>query len=417
MSDTVWKHSDNTHHPPLRTTVEADIAIIGGGMTGVITAYLLRNSGLRIVLLEKGIIGGVATRLTTAFLVETIDTDLSTLIRLWGQKKSRMIIESHREAIAFYEKTADTEGIACHFMRCPLYLFASSHKDKKSLVQEKEAGKELGIAVELRNDTALPFPQHGSLEIRGQAKFEPLIFLQELMARALDGGVEVFEDTEVIDLHKDDPATLTTTEGLVHAKHVLFATHYPFGDPQPRPLLFKKAKYISYVCEIHLPLHTLPEGLYEDTENPYHYMRLDRMQNHDRLLVGGEDHRADIPLEEQRNEHALEEYVRRMFPNITYAIQRRWKGPIIESGDGLAYIGPLDPESSVFYATGYSGNGMTYAVIAAHMFRDAVQNEPNKYASLYAAKRPSHLKPHFVKAKEYIEQFMRMAVKQFTAVN
>jgi glycine/D-amino acid oxidase-like deaminating enzyme len=231
------------------------------------------------------------------------------------------------------------------------------------------------------------------------------------LERAVQAGVQVFEKSEVLQIDSGDATTLHTKSSQVRCRFALVGTHYPFQKPQPLPLFFKKAKYISYVCEVHLPIGTLREGLYEDTEQPFHYMRVDRMQGFDRLLLGGEDHRADIPVESSKNERALEHYLRRRLGAIPYTIVQHWKGPIIETTDGLAYIGPLDTAPSVYYATGYSGNGMTYAAIAAHIFSDAVQQRHNPYAALYATNRKVHLIPHLVKAKEYIETFFGGAVR------
>ena len=135
------------------------------------------------------------------------------------------------------------------------------------------------------------------------------------------------------------------------------------------------------------------------------------MQDHDRLIIGGADHRADIPVDAEKNFADLEQYARGALPHLPLTFVRRWKGPIVEPGDGLAYIGPVDSHASVIHATGYSGNGMTYAVIAAEIFAAHVLGHTSPWSKVYAARRPAHLKPHLTKAKEYIEEFARGAIR------
>ena len=404
----VWDQADGPEYPALAVPLDLDVAIVGGGLTGITAAYLLSGKAQRVAVLEKGRLGAAATGLTTAFLVETVDTEPETLISIFGEETARTVLASHRHAIDLIDDTVRTESIDCDFLRCPLYMYAVKEKDGTMLRRQEGALRTLGTDASFESDADITLRHHGCLRIERQAKFHPRKCLHGLAQKAAARGARIYEHTEVTGFDAS-ASELLTTAGAVRAKHILLATHYPFGNPWR--LHFKKAEYVSYVYEIRLPPRSLPEALYEDTGNPYHYLRIDRMQDHDRLLLGGGDHRADVPVDTEKNFADLEQYARHLLNDVPLTFVRRWTGPIVEPGDGLAYIGPVDSHANVVHATGYSGNGMTYAVIAAEIFAAHVLRQTSPWMEAYSARRPAHLKPHLTKATEYIGQFARGAVK------
>jgi glycine/D-amino acid oxidase-like deaminating enzyme len=386
--------------PKLKGLLEADVVIIGGGLTGIIAAYLLRDSGLSIAVVEAEVVGYRASGSTTAFLMEVVDTDASELTKLYGTQKARQILDSHKDAINFYEQVSQDEGIEWEFTRTSLFAYAQNKKDAKHLQKEVEALNILGRKARWRMDNALAFKNKGYLQLEGQAKMHPLKFLFGLAERAHQSGVRIYEHTR---LEISD----------IRAKKILVATHYP-PDPQPKALYFKKAAYMTYVVEAELPPGTLPEGLYEDTRNPYHYLRVDKSERGERLLVGGADHRMDIPVEDEKAYSALKNYLRELLPSVHANVVREWKGMIVEPGDGLAFIGPID-SPNIFYATGYSGNGITYAVIAAHLFRDFVLGTHTDVADIYAANRPFDIAAHAQGVKRYLGEFLGGMLEVFSS--
>lgn len=393
MADTGPWGASSIHPEPLRGNLSCDVAIIGSGITGTMAAYLLSQEGLSVAMFDDTW-GGIATPRTTAFLVEAIDTSAKDLISLEGREKAARILRSHREAIETYERICTDENIECHFMRCPLYLYSNEGSDPAALEGEKACLIELGVTV---SDATIPLPHASCIVLPRQAKFQPMDFVNELQKRAQHKGVQFYSSRVTL---KNDHV-LTTEKGRIEARHILLATHYP--EPQPARLYFKKARYVSFVEEHFIPNGSLPEGLYIDNDNPYHYIRADASGDEMRVLVGGEDRRADIQTPAEKHFEALKDYAHNVLPDITRA-GRKWTGPIIEPGDGLAYIGRIR-EGGPFYATAFSGNGMTYGVLAAQIFHDAVCGLPNPYADLYAADRPVKVLPHMKKAVEYVEEF------------
>lgn len=396
------------HFPSLGEDISVDVAIVGGGITGITTAYLLSKAGFKVALLEKDRLTHGATIVTTAFLCKSIDTSASDLIPMFGEENARTIISSHSEAIDSVEDIIMEENISCDFERCSNFIYASSENEMNDLQEELKATKTLGVSIQFSQDAKLGFPNTGYLEVFSQAKFHPLKYLAHLVTVLSKQGVQIFEHTEVQKLEHGPEVILTTNTFNVQAKHVFFATYAPFQ----RELFFKKATYTTYVLEVELEKNRLAEGTYENIQSPYHYFRVDRNGEKDRMIIGGEDHRSDIPANPEKNFQALENFTKELLDSIPYTITKRWKGPIMESIDGLAWIGSHGHDN-VFYATGFSGNGMTYSMIAARMITDAIQGKNNPWKEIYRTERIPTLKQLQVKGRDYTKKLIGGAVKNF----
>ncbi|MBI5134006.1 MAG: FAD-binding oxidoreductase [Candidatus Taylorbacteria bacterium] len=407
LKGTPWKEGVEIERSPLlQGTIEADAAIVGGGLCGVVTAYLLAKAGKKAVILEKKKVGGGATEYTTAFLTQVIDTDIGDLREMFGDGKAALVLESHRKAIDLAEGIARENGIECEFRRVPSFSYANDDIEREGLLAEAKAAEGMPIDIEFLEDDALGFPNRGYLRADGQAKFHPLKYLSKVLDAAKRLGVEVYEDSEVLDITGKGPYVVETAEGSVIAGKVIVASY----GPLKKKLYFKKAFYDSYVIEAEVPSGAFPEGIYEDNMEPYHYFRVDPMGEKDRIIIGGEDHRSDVPVDELKSFAALIEYAEGLFAGVPHGIVRRWKGPIVEPVDGLAFIGPhKDP--NIYYATGFSGNGMTYSHIAASIITDHITGKKNKYAEIYDAHRKPAFKHLIKKGRDYTEEFIGGAVK------
>jgi glycine/D-amino acid oxidase-like deaminating enzyme len=395
---------ERPHFDDLTQSTTADVCVIGGGITGVLTAYLLSKAGKDVVLLEKNRIGEGATGDTTAFLSQIIDTNLADLASTFGTVRAKQILESHRGAIDLVEKIIDDEGIECDFTRVPNFIYAAEASERDSLQEELGAGERLGLRI-ARGTGALGFAHAGYIEVAEQAKFHPLKFIYGVL-RAMP-NVRVHEHAEVTAVEPGPLKRVQTKRGAyVDAPWVVSATYEPYAEPTG--LFFKKGMYITYMYEFETSLD-LKEGIYEDLQNPYHYFRVDKSEGAMRVIIGGEDHRYDVPVDASKNFQALHDYLERTFGSF-YKIERQWRGPILEPIDGLAFIGPYKDER-MLYAFGFSGNGMTYAGIAAKMFCDAVMGEPNPYKQLYAADRIPTARSLVTKGRDYVEELAKGAVK------
>ncbi|MBX4190021.1 FAD-binding oxidoreductase [Candidatus Parcubacteria bacterium] len=408
---TTWEEEGTKRkkYPNLDKDISADIVVIGGGITGLLNAYLLSEAGQKVVLVEADELGNNATLRTTAFITQVIDTDYSKVADIFGTKEAKQVWESHGQAIDQIERIINKENISCEFVRCSDYLYASTKKQFESIQEEFRTYKELGFKGEIFTDgKALNFPNYGYIEIHNQAKFNPAQFIFGIAEAAEKQGVMIFEDTEALEITEDSQIRIKTHHGDITTGKVILATYKPFTNEKTH---LKKAMYRSYILEIEIPKNTLKEAIYEDDSNPYYYFRIDSGKEKDRMIIGGEDHK-DIFGKSLRKESfkGLEKYLDKILKNIKYKITKRWDGPILEPSDGLALIGEIKP--NYYVATGFSGNGMTYSTISAILLRDLILARRNAWTSLYDPTR-TILKPKRLasKAKDYIEEFFGGALK------
>lgn len=401
-TESTWARVKKRNYPILTKEIAAEIAVIGGGLAGVLTAYHLAKAGKKVALLEADEIGKGVTTYTTAFLTNVIDTDLTDLIKMYGAKNAKLVWQSHFEAINTLQKIAKQEKIDCEFMRCDNYVYALDEKEYEDLKKEKTSADKIGFDTKLVKSNYLDFEQAGAWVIKNQGKYHATKFLYGLLAALERLGVKIYEHTEVKEIEELDYFSVQTKNARVLAKKVVIATYQPFNNP--KQTLFKKGMYRSYVFEVQIPKGMFKEALYEDMKNPYNYFRIDRGTKYDRMVIGGQDHRNEIKMAPQRNFRALEDYLKQIMNGRSYTITKKWYSRVLEPSDGLALIG--ETSSNQYVATAFSGNGMTYSVIASEIITDQITNQKNKYSKLYDPKRIPSLYQLAKKGRDYTEELV-----------
>lgn len=401
---TTWRQTvEEVDRPQLKGAVEADVVVIGGGITGVDTAYVLSTEGKKVVLSEKDEIRGHATAHTTAFLTYIIDTDLHDMVKIFGKEKSKLVYESHRTAIDEIERIINEEKIDCEFKRVPNYIFAVAEKDFEDLEEDVKLANEFGFELATYEDDKLTFNNEGYVLVPHQAKFHPLKYVFGLQKKAEERGAEFYEHTEAQEIEQQEDGTVLvkTDSGSIKAQHVVIATYDPFNHP--KELFAHKGPYTSYILHIEFPKGRLEEGIYEDTNNPYNYFRIDPQEKFDRMILGGADHREEIKMDPEKNFEALRDYFNTTFPDVELKEVNKWYGPILEPIDGLAYIGRFNEKKpNQLVAMGFSGNGMTYSMISALLFRDMIIGKENSWEELYDPRRIPSFKQLVQKGIDYV---------------
>lgn len=381
MNKPIWTSiKKRTRFPQLTQKVKADVAVAGGGLAGVFCAYLLAKEGKKVVLVEKDWIGNGETAYTTAFITYVVDKNLSNLAEKVGEKNAKLVWEAGKTAIMEIEKIISREKIKCDFLQCKAYVYALNKNDVNILKKEAELGQKFGFDISFKNDGKLCFDNFGYLEIREQAKFHPLKFLHQLTMKAKEAGILIFENTEVLDIEKGDPVKIKTEHGLIEAEFAIVDTHNPID---PRIMPGKLISFQSYVTSYLINKGILEEAIYWDTEKPYSYFRLDPCEKFDRLILGGRDHLTSKEPNPGKHFEELEEYFKKNFKYVDYKIEATWSGRVLESADGMAYIGRSLLDPSILLSTGFSGNGMTYSCISAMLIRDLIMGKTNKYIELF----------------------------------
>jgi glycine/D-amino acid oxidase-like deaminating enzyme/nitrite reductase/ring-hydroxylating ferredoxin subunit len=397
-STSIWLHTDPpSTRGPLPQNTRADVCVIGAGIAGLTTAYLLARDGRSVVLLDDGRPGGGETGVTTAHLSSVIDDGYVEMIRLHGEEGAGLAGQSHRAAIARIESIAEHERIACDFARVSGYLFPGPDQDASTLDEEFAAARRAGVDVDrLSHAPVRGAPFGPCLHFPRQAQFHPLKYLNGLAEAFERAGGRLYTGTRATAVSGGATARVEIADGLaVTANAVVVATNVPFIDRFA--IHTKQAPYHTYTIAARLTPGLVEPALYWDTHDPYHYVRLQRTtnaelggDNHDRvdlLIAGGEDHKAAQASDAQARYERLEAWMREHFP-AAGEIEFRWSGQVMETQDGLGFIGrnPLDADN-VYVATGDSGMGMTHGTIAGMLLTDLIAGRNNPWAALYDPSR------------------------------
>jgi glycine/D-amino acid oxidase-like deaminating enzyme/nitrite reductase/ring-hydroxylating ferredoxin subunit len=377
--------ADVPGRPSLAENLATDVCVVGAGIAGLTTAYLLTREGREVVVLDDGPIGGGETGRTTAHLTCALDDRFFVLERLHGERGAQLAAESHAAAIDRIEAIAAGEKIACDFERVDGYLFVPPGDSTDILDRELDAARRAGLQPEMVKRAPLAsFDTGRALRFAGQGQFHPLRYLAALAKAVLAAGGKIYTGVHVEAFEGGRNARVKTATGReVRAKALVVATNTPVND---RLVIHtKQAAYRTYVIGLDVPAGSVTRALFWDTPDPYHYVRVQAMGHGrpDVLIVGGEDHRTGQAEDTEERWARLERWTRERFPMAQEA-RYRWSGQIMEPGDSLAFIGrnPMDADN-VFIATGDSGNGMTHGTIAGILLTDLLQGRANPWADLY----------------------------------
>lgn len=354
-----------------------DVIVVGAGMTGLLTAYYLKERGKKVLVLEADKIASGQTERTTAKITGQHDLKYSKLIQTLGMKKANIYAQANEAAIREYEWLIKKCGIDCQFERVPAYLYTL--QDAELLEKEAEAASHLGIKTYVTDQTELPFPVKAALCFRNQAQFSPLQFIRHLAAE-----LEVWEHTKVVDVKGKqvlaEKTTLTKEKSVLTAEHIVLATHYPLKNV-PGFYFLRQHQERSYVLALSgcKKITGMYYGIDEDG--------LSVRQAGDYLLLGGGSHRTGE--NETGGTYAfLEKAAAQYFPGSK--VEARWSAQDCMPHDGIPFIGRYSIFTPHLYvATGFQKWGMTSAMIAAMILRDELCGVYNPYAKLF---RPQRLK-------------------------
>lgn len=390
----VWMATANTpSQPRLKENIRTDVCIIGAGIAGLTTAYLLAQEGRSVVVLDDGVIGGGMTGRTTAHLTNAFDDRYIEMEKLHGADGSRLIAESHTLSIDKVQAIVREEQIDCGFERLDGFLFVPPNESTDVLNDELQASHRAGLKdVELvKRAPVETFDTGPALRFPRQAQFHPLDYLTGLTRAFTRYGGRIFTETHATKITGGSDARVETSHGpAVNCDVIVVATNTPVNDRVA--IHTKQAPYVTYVIGVRIPKGSITRALYWDTPDPYHYVRLQTDKtnpSHEILIVGGEDHKTGQEHDGEARFVKLHQWTRERFPQAGN-IEFRWSGQVMEPVDGIAFIGPnpLD-EDNVFIATGDSGQGMTHGTIAGMLLTDLIQDRQNPWADLYSPSRIS----------------------------
>ncbi len=353
---------------PLRGDIARDVAVIGGGMAGVLTAYFLQKQGLRVTVVEAGRVGSGQTGKTTAKITAQHGLIYARLIGQLGEDGARQYARANLRAIEDYRALIAEESIDCEFEERPAYLY-STH-ETAPLEQEARAYARLGIPSAFTMHTTLPFPVTGAVRMEGQAQFHPLKFLGEIARR-----LEIYEDTRVLRVEGE---RVITDRGTVQAPQVVFACHYPFVNA-PGYYFLRLHQERSYVLALEGAgkLDGMYYGVDEDG--------LSFRNAGEYLLLGGGNHRTGENRCGGKYE-SLRQAACRLYPDSREVA--RWSAQDVMPASGVPCIGRFSADRPNWYvATGFQKWGMSTSMAAARILTAAIAGEEDMYGAVFSPSR------------------------------
>ena len=383
----LWRGTESLpQHEALKSNIKTDVLIIGGGLAGILIAYVLKEKGVSSVVVEKNrIMNGVSGN-TTAKVTAQHGLIYHKLIKKYGKDKAQLYLRANLSAVEKLKMLS--EKIHCDFEEKDNYVFSSV--SQKKLHDEMKALHDLGYGAEYCQELPLPLEIFGAVKFKNQAQFHPLKF-----AKGIIPDLEIYENTFVREVAGNKVKTDNCT---IEASKIVVATHFPFINNHGAYFM-KMYQHRSYVLALENAVEY--DGMYVDDEKKGMSFR-----NYDNLLLlGGGDHRTG---KNGGNWEELRQFQKANYPKATEKFF--WAAQDCITLDGMPYVGLYSPATpNLYVATGFNKWGMTGAMIAAMILADMVQRKENPFSELFSPSRRILRPQLFVNAVESASNLLRLS--------
>lgn len=408
----IWNHFADIHQfPELGQSITVDVAIIGGGITGISAANLLAQAGKKVAVLESRKVGGGTSSHSTGNLYYSIDKILSSLKSKYDSKTIKKVADSRSQALRQIAMWVNEYELDCDFRTVPWHLYSNTDESKSKIEDEYKTGREAGLPMERAEESEIPVPVVNAIKLEGQGQINPMRYVQEMAGKLQDEQCRIYEQTHVSAVKEEkDFYKVKTSGGTVTAKSVVHATHTPKGVKAVQTLLGPYREY-GIACRVREGTH--PDGIF------WGYFKGGKKistRNYSRngenyMIVVGEPHKVGHAKDNVQHIKKLESFAREYFGVQDMDVVFRWGGQHYRPADLLPYIGPRKKNSREFLATGYSTDGLIYGTLAGMILSDLITKKENRWADLYSSTRKQPVKSasNFLKenvdvAKHYVKE-------------
>lgn len=372
-------------YPSLEENYEADVTIVGGGMTGITAAYLLANEGLQVAVLESGRLLNGTTGHTTAKITAQHGLIYDELISNLGEEKARAYYDANAQAMDFIKNVINERKIDCGWTEEDAILYATTEEYEKKLENEMMAYERLGIQGEFMHRIPLNLKIKNAIKLGKQAQFHPLKYLSSLILSIEEKGGRIFEETTAVKVEKNSRLEVHTRNGKkVMSDYVLICSHFPFYEGMG---LYSARMHVdrSYILAAKVK-RPFPGGMYLSADHPTHSLRSVKMNGEEIVLIGGEGHRTGKESETKKRYQALHDFGNNLFGIESVLCQ--WSAQDLTTLDKIPYVGEITSgEHHILIATGYRKWGMTNSTAAAKLLRDKVLGLENRFEKLFTPSR------------------------------
>ena len=365
----LWSESCNFRkREALNKDIKTDILVIGAGIAGILTAYMLKQKGREVVVIDAAEIASGNTKNTTAKITSQHDLIYSKLITEFGEEKARQYAQANELAIKKYKEIIEDRRIECDFEEKPAYVY--SLNEVEVLKEEAESAKKLGIDAEFVQKANLPFKINGALKFNNQAQFNPLKFLKDI-----SNELVIYENTRALEIKEN---LVVTSGGNITANNIVVATHYPIMNA-PGYYFMKMHQERSYVLALENKSEI--DGMYIDiNKEGYSFRTYNNL-----LLLGGISHRTG-ENEEGGSYDELRKVAKKLYPKAKE--KYHWSAQDCMTIDGIPYIGRYSSETpNIYVATGFNKWGMTSSMVSAMIISDMILEKENDFSEIFSPRR------------------------------
>lgn len=387
----IWTDTSNIpHFEYLRKNMQnVDVLIIGGGMAGIMCAYMLSKKGINYALVEAESLCHGITKNTTAKITSLHGLIYDKLIREFGVEKARLYLEANEQAVKMYREICS--NIDCDFEEKDAFVYSVT--DKQKIEKELYALDKIGYKAGFEERLPLPFTVAQAVKFSNQAQFNPLKFVS-----CISKDLNIFEKTQVKEI-KDHQ--VITNRGIIHADQIIVATHFPFLNKHGSYFL-KMYQHRSYVIALEGAKDV--RGMYVDeSETGLSFRNYENL-----LLLGGGSHRTGKIGGSYKE---LTEFANRYYRNAT--VKYQWATQDCMTLDGVPYIGKYSMNTPGLYvATGFNKWGMTSSMVSGMILSDLVEGRKNPYEEVFQPSR-TMLRPQLaVNAYEATANILTLSKKR-----
>jgi glycine/D-amino acid oxidase-like deaminating enzyme/nitrite reductase/ring-hydroxylating ferredoxin subunit len=385
-----------TNYPVLDHDTSVDVAVIGGGIVGITTAYLLKQEGFKVAIIEADHILQGTTGHTTAKITSQHGLIYHKIKKNMGEEKAKQYADANQNAIEFIEALINKKNIKCDFHRSPAFVYTQDNNYVNQIEEEYLAASQLGIKAAYQEDLSLPFDVKAAVKFENQARFHPRKYLLPLAEDIPGDDSFIFEQTRVINIEEGDPCTIITNrENKVKAKIVVIASHFPCYDGLGFYFmrLYPERSY-ALAVKIKEPF---PEGMFITAEDPGRSLRLQDLNGEQLLIISGEHHKTGQGEDTSNHYRNLKTFTKDNFH--TTDILYRWSTQDYTTPDEVPYTGHLTSRTpNLYVATGFGKWGMTNSTASALIIRDLIVKNESPWADVY---NPSRFTP-IASAKNFV---------------
>ncbi|MBO5179467.1 MAG: FAD-dependent oxidoreductase [Clostridia bacterium] len=385
------KHLEK-EYPSLSNNIEVDVCIIGGGLVGITSAYLLSNTNLKVAVLERDNICSHVSGNSTAKITSQHNLFYDYLINSQGRNFAKGYLKANEDAKQNIKDIIEKEKIDCDFSIQDSYVYAYSEKELEDIKKEVDAVKSLDFDCEFVSEIPLPIKTLGAIKFSNQAQFNPRKYALSLCNIVSKKGIDIYTKTVVSKVEQeDDGYIIFANDSVVHAKHVILATHYPIVN-FPEFYFLKMYQSMSYVIAADTKCD-LPEGMYINSTVPTYSFRTTPYKDKKLLIIAGSDHKTGEKIDLKQSYELLENKAKELYPQSE--VLYRWCTEDCISLDKIPYIGDFSSVMpNLYVATGFKKWGISFSNIASHIIVDKILGKENKYEDLFKATRLEPLKNH-----------------------